>query len=145
MISYEITEVWKSNLSDGAYAILLVNRASIRANIEITFEEIGLKNKRAKIRDLWDKKDLGEFEDKYSVDLEKHDSQFLKIWEVEDDDDNKIMIIVLIVAGSVIIVSIILVIVFYFRMKKWKVQDNNDNMDNFNEDKLIESRETNKD
>ena len=145
LISYEITEVWKSNLSDGAYAILLVNRASIRANIEITFEEIGLKNKRAKIRDLWDKKDLGEFEGKYCVDLEKHDSQFLKIWEVEDDDDNKIMIIVLIVAGSVIVVSIILVIVFYFRMKKWKVQDNNDNMDNFNEDKLIESRETNKD
>ena len=144
LISYEVTEVWKSNLSDGAFAILLVNRASFNASIEFTFEEIGIKNKRAKIRDLWDKKDLGEFEDKYSVDLEKHDSQFLKIWEVEDDDDDdKIMIIVLIVAGSVIVVSIILlVLAFYFRMKKWKVQDNNDNIDNFDDDKLIESRET---
>ena len=144
LISYEVTEVWKSNLSDGAFAILLVNRASFNASIEFTFEEIGIKNKRAKIRDLWDKKDLGEFENKYSVNLEKHDSQFLKIWPIKDDENNddKIMIIIIIVAGSVIGISIILVLAFYFRMKKWKVQDNNDNIDNFDDDKLIESRET---
>ena len=144
LISYEVTEVWKSNLSDGAFAILLVNRASFNASIEFTFEEIGIKNKRAKIRDLWDKKDLGEFENKYSVNLEKHDSQFLKIWPIIDDENNddKIMIIIIIVAGSVIGISVILVLAFYFRMKKWKVQDNNDNVDNFDEDKLIESRET---
>ena len=76
--------------------------------------------------------------------MEKHDSQFLKIWPIIDDENNddKIMIIIIIVAGSVIGISVILVLAFYFRMKKWKVQDNNDNIDNFDDDKLIESRET---
>ena len=139
--SQEITEVWKSNLKDGAYAVLLVNRASFKANVEITWNEIGFNNKKAKIRDLWEKKDLGEFEEKYSINLEKHDSQFLKVWPIEDDDDNLIMIVG-IVAGSAVVISVILVLAFYLKMKKGKVKDKNDVIDNINEDKLIESRKT---
>ena len=139
--SQEITEVWKSNLKDGAYAVLLVNRASFKANVEITWNEIGFNNKKAKIRDLWEKKDLGEFEEKYSINLEKHDSQFLKVWPIEDDDDNLIMIVG-IVAGSAVVISVILVLAFYLKMKKGKIKDKNDVIDNINEDKLIESRKT---
>lgn len=134
LISYEVTEVWAGNLADGAYAVLLVNRASFNNTIEITWEEIGFKDKKAKLRDLWAKKDLGEFEDKYSITLEKHDSQFLKVWPIEDDD-NTIMII-LIVAASVIVISVILVLVFYFKMKKPKMLGTDD----IEEDKLIDSR-----
>ena len=134
LISYEVTEVWAGNLADGAYAVLLVNRASFNNTIEITWEEIGFNGKKAKLRDLWAKKDLGEFEDKYSITLEKHDSQFLKVWPIEDDD-NTIMII-LIVAASVIVISVILVLVFYFKMKKPKMLGTDD----IEEDKLIDSR-----
>ena len=134
LISYEVIEVWKGNLADGAYAVLLVNRASFNNTIEITWEEIGFKDKKAKLRDLWAKKDLGEFEDKYSVTLEKHDSQFLKVWPIEDDD-NTIMIII-IVAAVVIVISVVLVLVFYYRMKKPKMLGTDD----IEEDKLIDSR-----
>ena len=73
--------------------------------------------------------------------MEKHDSQFLKVWPIEDDDDNLIMIVG-IVAGSAVVISVILVLAFYLKMKKGKVKDKNDVIDNINEDKLIESRKT---
>ena len=142
--NHEVTEVWKSNLQDGAFAVLLVNRASFSSNVEITWEEIGFKNKNATVRDLWAKKDLGKFNEKYSINLEKHDSQFLKVWPVDDeeekDDDDNLILIVGIVAGSAIVISIILVLAFYCRMKKWKVKGKNDNFDDIDDDKLIESR-----
>ena len=142
LVSYEVTEVWKGNLSDGAYAVLLVNRASFKSTVKITWEELGFKNKKAKIRDLWEKKDLGEFENKYTVYLEKHDSQFLKVWPVEDkveEEDNnedKIMKIIIIVAAIVIVISLILVLAFYLRMRKWKVPETN-NVENA---QLIDSK-----
>ena len=41
-------------------------------------------NKKAKLRDLWEQKDLGKFNEKYAVYLGSHDSQLLKVFPIED-------------------------------------------------------------
>ena len=83
---YESVEVWAGNLSDETYAVLLINRASYEATVEIKWEEIGFKEKNATLRDLWEKADLGIFTDGYNITLDSHDSQMLKITPVKDDD-----------------------------------------------------------
>ena len=112
----------------------MVNRGSFNSTVEVTWNEIGFDNTNAKLRDLWNKKDLGTFENKYSITLEKHDCIFLKVWP--EDDDNYIIFIVVIVAGSAIVISIILVLAFYLRMKNKSEVEINEN------DRLIDSRTT---
>ena len=75
---------------------------------------------------------MGEFKDKYSVLLESHDSQFLRVTPIEDD--TKIMIIIIIVLGAAIFITTILVVAFYCKMKKSSPKNLEDN------DKLIDSR-----
>ena len=57
------------NLSKRSYAFLLVNRTSFNASIEITWKEIGFKEENATLRDLLEKKDLGQFKDGYNITL----------------------------------------------------------------------------
>ena len=78
-INEEAKEVWAGNLSDGSYAVLLLNKGTFTNELEITWEEIGFNNKEAKIRDLWERKDLGYFKNGYKISLKSHTSQFLKI------------------------------------------------------------------
>ena len=127
----EVIEIWKGKLSNGTYAVLLVNRASIDYNISVLWKEIGFNNKKVKIRDLWQNKDLDESEEKYSASIKSHDCIFLKVWPIDDNDD-KIFFIVLIVAGGAIVLSIILVVIFYCKMKHRKVDEIQDN------DRLLE-------
>ena len=129
----EVTEIWGGKLSDGDYTLLLVNRASITTKIEVNWDNLDLFDEnKVKLRDLWEKKDLGEFKDKYSVLLESHDSQFLRVTPIEDD--TKIMIIIIIVLGAAIFITTILVVAFYCKMKKSSPKNLEDN------DKLIDSR-----
>ena len=55
------TEVWSGKLSDGSYAVLLLNRGLISTDVEISWKEIGFNENKAKLRDLWAKKDLGNY------------------------------------------------------------------------------------
>ena len=75
----EAKEVWAGKLSDGSYAVLLLNKGSFTNELEINWEEIGFNNEEAKIRDLWERKDLGYFKNGYKISLKSHTSQFLKI------------------------------------------------------------------
>ena len=88
-VEYGKVEVWAGNLSDKSYAVLLVNRASYKATIEISWEEIGFKEKNATLRDLWEKTDLGIFTDGYNITLDSHDSQMLKVTPIQDDDEKE--------------------------------------------------------
>jgi hypothetical protein len=89
----EQTEVWSGKLSDGSYAVLLLNRGLISTDVEISWKEIGFNETKAKLRDLWTRKDLGNYTLNYSVYLTSHDSQLLKvtpIYEEKDEDgENK--------------------------------------------------------
>ena len=76
----EAKEVWAGNLSDGSYAVLLLNKGSLENEVEITWEEIGFDNNiECKLRDLWKRKDLGNFTKGYKVSLKTHSSQLIKI------------------------------------------------------------------
>ena len=57
----EAKEIWAGNLSDGSYAVLFLNRGTFTNEIEVNWKEIGFNNTQAKLRDLWEKKDLGIF------------------------------------------------------------------------------------
>lgn len=125
MVNDEVVEIWKGKLNNNSYAVLLVNRASIEYNVEVNLTEIGFNNKNVKLRDLWNKTDLGEFKEKYSVLIKSHDCVFLKVSIVEDDD--KMFYIVLITAASAVLISIMLVLIFYCRMKHKKLDEINEN------------------
>ena len=114
----EATEVWAGNLSEGAYAVLLLNRASISGKVEVSWSELGINEKKVKIRDLWEKKDLGEFEDKYSVYLSSHDSVLLKIVPIEEESVMTAENIVMIVLGGVILCGIIAFVIMYINTRK---------------------------
>ena len=75
----EAKEVWLGKLYDGSYAALLLNKGTFTNDIEIYWEDIGLKISEAKIRDLWERKDLGIFKNRYIITLKSHSSQLLKI------------------------------------------------------------------
>ena len=125
----EGTEVWAGNLSDGKYAVLLLNRATISNKVEISWKEIGISEKEVKLRDLWERKDLGTFNNKYVVYLASHDSQFLTVEPVkeEEEDEHFIQNIVMIVLGVIIFIVGSLFIFVYCKNRNKEGQESNDN------------------
>ena len=134
--SFEATEVWAGNLSEGTYAVLLLNRASISNKIEFSWKELGIKNAKVKLRDLWERKDLGEFKDKFIAYLGSHDSQLLKVFPVDDkeetgeteekEEEHKIENIVMIVLGAIIIIGICAFVYIYIVNRKKQRQNEED-------------------
>jgi len=107
----EATEVWAGNLSNGEYAVLLLNRAGSSQKIDISWKEIGFNDKKAKLRDLWERKDLGVFEDNFTVYIESHDSILLKVVPIDITIQT---IIIIALAGIIVIMTGIFV---YFCIK----------------------------
>ena len=137
----EVVEVWAGNLSDGTYAVLLLNRASFSSKVEISWKELGFDNKKAKLRDLWEQKDLGEFNEKYVVYLGSHDSQLLKVFPIEDstileENEHEIQNYVMIALGGVIFIGICAFVGVFIYNKMNKKKDNEEN------DKLIDNNES---
>ena len=148
-INEEKTEVWAGKLSDGSYAVLLLNRASKEAEVEINWSEIQLDWKKAKVRDLWAHKDLGEFNDNYKIRLGKHDSQLLKVFGTnddqsgdktdtsstsdDDDDDNTTLIIIIVITVVIVAIGVIIFVIIYCNKRK-NANNGNDN----GQEKLVE-------
>ena len=155
---FEQTEVWAGNLSDGSMAVLLFNRASFKYTVDITWKELGVNYTKASIRDLWAKKDLGNFQDGYKVILQSHESQFLKVREFNGtepnpdpqpepepepepeppkDDDNNILVLTLVVASLCIVIGFIFFIICYMKIKRKNlgeasIEGNNNGNENLN-------------
>ena len=127
--SIEIAEVWAGNLSDGKYAVLLLNRASISGRVEVTWKDLGRDERRAKIRDLWEKRDLGEYEYKYVAYLASHDSQLLTVeiineGEIEEEEgEHFVQNIVMIVLGVIIFIGICAFLYVFIVNKKKKKEE----------------------
>jgi alpha-galactosidase len=151
LVEYGKVEIWAGNLSDKSYAVLLINRASYRANINISWEEIGFKEKNATLRDLWEKTDLGVFTDGYNITLDSHDSQMLKVTPIKDEDggdeddeedggsSGQAFVIVGIVFGCLIILIIIILIIYCCVIKRRNKDPNTNEVES---DKLIDSKRT---
>ncbi len=72
-------EVWAGPLSDGSVAVALLNRSPYSSTISITWDMINLDTNIAKVRDLWQHEDVGEFIIGYATQVLSHDVAFLKV------------------------------------------------------------------
>jgi len=71
-------EVWTKPLADGSLAVGLFNRTEAALKMTVDFKSIGAPAS-AKVRDLWERKDLGTLNGSYSSVAPKHGVVFLKI------------------------------------------------------------------
>lgn len=76
------TETWAGPLSDGSKVVLAFNRDDSHSrSISILFDELGWPtSSRVQVRDLWLQKDLGEYQNNYTVtDIPSHGVQLMKM------------------------------------------------------------------
>ncbi|MGO8765353.1 MAG: glycoside hydrolase family 27 protein [Limisphaerales bacterium] len=71
------TEIWVKELQDGSKAIGLFNRSQATADVALNWNEAGLVGKE-KLRDLWNQRDLGNFDQTFSVPVPAHGSVLLR-------------------------------------------------------------------
>jgi len=71
-------EIWTRPLADGSLAVGLFNRTEAALKMTVDFRSIGAPA-TAKVRDLWERKDLGTLKNSYSSVVPKHGVVFLKI------------------------------------------------------------------
>ena len=73
-------EVWCKQLNDGSRAVVLFNRSEAEAEISFDWTEIGYPmTLKASIRDLWKKKNIGKFKEKYSAQVPSHGVVMVKV------------------------------------------------------------------
>jgi alpha-galactosidase len=66
-------EVWSKPLHDGSRAVVLLNRGIDEKNIAVSWEDLGYPTHlTAKVRDLWQEKELGEFKGMFSASVAPH-------------------------------------------------------------------------
>jgi len=74
------TDVWCKPLANGAIAVALLNRDANPVEINVQWKDLGLKPGAAlAARDLWEHKDLGIFNGKFSAPVEAHATVLIKL------------------------------------------------------------------
>jgi len=73
-------EVWAKPLSDGSYAIVLFNRGIVSKFIKFKWSDLGLDWKRARVRDLWKKYNLGVYDESYGARVKGRSVQMIRVW-----------------------------------------------------------------
>ena len=147
------TEVWAGKLYDGNWTVLLLNRASFSAEVEIKWSEISSNITNPLVRDLWKHKDLGEFNESYKVSLSSHESQLLKIFLIDnssDSDEGYVgktdgLTLGIILGVLALLLGFIAFIVIFMNYKKKKV-DNRENIafdeENVNENLIRNTKDS---
>jgi alpha-galactosidase len=64
-------EVYAKELEDGSHAVGLFNRGLAETNATVSWTDLGLSGKQT-VRDLWQQKDLGVFEEKFETKVVPH-------------------------------------------------------------------------
>jgi alpha-galactosidase len=73
-------EVWGRPLKDGGRAVILFNRGTVDAEVSVTWEQLAYPGHlSAKVRDLWEHKDLGSFDGGYKAKVAPHSVAMLKV------------------------------------------------------------------
>jgi alpha-galactosidase len=73
-------EVWSKEMMDGSRAVVLFNRSKSDSPVSVTWTEIGYPaHLKAKVRDLWQKKDLGKFTGSYKAQVPSHGVVMVRI------------------------------------------------------------------
>lgn len=72
--------IWAKLQPNGAQAVLIISNQDPSMGgfeVQIDLSEVGITAKAANVRDIWERKDLGKFEDKFTTDkISGHDSRF---------------------------------------------------------------------
>jgi alpha-galactosidase len=71
-------EIWIRDLKDGSKAVGLFNRSEADTTVTLKWNDAGLSGKLA-ARDLWQHKDLGDFENSISLPVPKHGAVLLRL------------------------------------------------------------------
>src|SRR5437762_2207735 len=71
-------EIWTRSLADQSQAVGLFNRSEADLKMTLDFKTIGFSGP-AKVRDLWEHKDIGTVQDSYTVDVPKHGVVLVKV------------------------------------------------------------------
>jgi alpha-galactosidase len=71
-------EIWAKPLADGGSAVGLFNRGESELKIKLDFATLAI-NGEAKLRDLWQHKDLGVIENSYTAAVPRHGVVMLKV------------------------------------------------------------------
>jgi len=72
-------QVYNKPLADGTTAVLLLNKQRKEASVTVQWDKIGLSGNQP-VRDLWARKDLGEFKDSFTAhNLGRHEHRMIKI------------------------------------------------------------------
>jgi alpha-galactosidase len=72
-------QVWVKPLKDGSKAVVLFNRASVPSPMTANWGRIGLRTSRARVRDLWEHKDLGVVDRRYTATVPSHGVVMLRV------------------------------------------------------------------
>jgi len=73
-------EVWSKQLKDGSRAVVLFNRSDSKKTMTVTWNDIGYPSRLPmKVRDLWKRKDMGEFSEEYVTKVPSHGVVMIKI------------------------------------------------------------------
>jgi alpha-galactosidase len=75
-------EVWSKDMADGSKALALLNRGEQPITITAKWSDIGLSG-RQRVRDLWQRKDVGVFTDRFSTSVPRHGTAVVQIWAVK--------------------------------------------------------------
>jgi len=79
------TEVWAKPLTPRKTAVVLLNTGEVSTDIYVDFEEISLE-KRCSVRDLWEHRDLGSFDERFSATVAPHGVVMVVITSDTDTD-----------------------------------------------------------
>jgi hypothetical protein len=124
----EATEVWVQNLSNYSYAVLLMNKGSLHNEVEIDWNEIGFWSTNAKLRDLWERKDMGIFQHGYKVTLKSHQSQLLKVtpiisifnYQIEKGEFMNYMKVIFLSLKFIILLIVVLLLALKIKNKNYQ-------------------------
>jgi hypothetical protein len=75
-------EVWAKKLADGSLAVALFNRGEQAGAVTVNWSDLQLTGRRA-VRDLWQRKDLGAFEQKFETQVAPHGAAALRLNAVQ--------------------------------------------------------------
>jgi len=64
-------QVWVKPLADGSKVVGLFNQGESAMPVSVRFKDVGLKGE-VSVRDLWQRKDLGEFTGSYTIQVPRH-------------------------------------------------------------------------
>lgn len=80
------TEVWARPLFDGTLAVALFNRGKNPVSVTANWSDLGLEGGQP-VRDLWQRKDLGSFNNSFTAEVLPHGAVMLKIGKPAPDSE----------------------------------------------------------